>query len=163
VCLRYRDWKIQRVHKVRERFKLFITQELQIIQISYTCHFEEKLWNYCLCLERKSGHPGVSEKDAERVRETFTRSPKKSVRRVSRELQQTNFQSFSSKWHAYDVCIICSSCAINNLKSSRTLCTRCIYEEVLWFWQISTFSGPLIWNSVFFFWYTEGPPVRMYA
>jgi hypothetical protein len=35
--------KIQRVHKVREHFKLFIVQELQIIQTSYTCHFEEKL------------------------------------------------------------------------------------------------------------------------
>jgi hypothetical protein len=34
--------EIQRVHKVREHFKLFIVQELQIIQISYTCHFEEK-------------------------------------------------------------------------------------------------------------------------
>jgi hypothetical protein len=34
---------IQRVHKVRKHFKLFIAQELQIIQISYTCHFEEKL------------------------------------------------------------------------------------------------------------------------
>jgi hypothetical protein len=36
-------WTIQRVHKVREHFKLFIAQELQIIQTSYTCHFEEKL------------------------------------------------------------------------------------------------------------------------
>jgi hypothetical protein len=36
---------------------------------------------------RKSGRPGVSEENAERVRETFTRSPKKSVHRVSRELQ----------------------------------------------------------------------------
>jgi hypothetical protein len=34
---------IQRVHKVREHFKLFIAQELQIIQTSYTCHSEEKL------------------------------------------------------------------------------------------------------------------------
>jgi hypothetical protein len=34
---------IQRVHKVREHFKFFIAQELQIIQTSYTCHFEEKL------------------------------------------------------------------------------------------------------------------------
>jgi hypothetical protein len=34
---------IQRVHKVREHFKLFIAQELQFIQTSYTCHFEEKL------------------------------------------------------------------------------------------------------------------------
>jgi hypothetical protein len=39
-----------------------------------------------LCPEKKSGRPGVSEEDAERVRETFTRSPKKSVRRVSHEL-----------------------------------------------------------------------------
>jgi hypothetical protein len=41
----------------------------------------------CLCPEKKSGRPGVSEEDAERVRETFTGSPKKSGRRVSRELQ----------------------------------------------------------------------------
>jgi hypothetical protein len=34
---------MQRVHKVREHFKLFIAQELQIIQTTYTCHFEEKL------------------------------------------------------------------------------------------------------------------------
>jgi hypothetical protein len=34
---------VQRVHKVREHFKLFIAQELQIIQTSYACHFEEKL------------------------------------------------------------------------------------------------------------------------
>jgi hypothetical protein len=39
--------------------------------------------------------------------------------------EYTNFQSFSSKWHVYDVCILCSSCAINNLKCSPTLCTRC--------------------------------------
>jgi hypothetical protein len=42
--------------------------------------------------------------------------------------EHTNFQSFSSKWHVYDVWIICSSCAINNLKCSRTLCTRCMYN-----------------------------------
>jgi hypothetical protein len=41
----------------------------------------------CLCAKKKIGCPGVSEEDAERVREIFTRSPKKSVRRVSRELQ----------------------------------------------------------------------------
>jgi hypothetical protein len=34
---------IQRVHKAREHIKLFIAQELHIIQTSYTCHFEEKL------------------------------------------------------------------------------------------------------------------------
>jgi hypothetical protein len=34
---------VQHVHKVREHFKLFIAQELQIIQTSYTCHSEEKL------------------------------------------------------------------------------------------------------------------------
>jgi hypothetical protein len=34
---------VQRVHKFREHFKLFIAQEVQIIQTSYTCHFEEKL------------------------------------------------------------------------------------------------------------------------
>jgi hypothetical protein len=34
---------IQHVHKGWEHFKLFIAQELQIIQTSYTCHFEEKL------------------------------------------------------------------------------------------------------------------------
>jgi hypothetical protein len=33
----------------------------------------------CLCPEKESGRPGVSEEDAELVRETFTRSPKKSV------------------------------------------------------------------------------------
>jgi hypothetical protein len=36
-------WTLQCVHKVREHFKLFIAQELQIIHISHTCHFEEKL------------------------------------------------------------------------------------------------------------------------
>jgi hypothetical protein len=35
--------EIQHVHKVREHFKLFIAQELQIIQTSYTFHLEEKL------------------------------------------------------------------------------------------------------------------------
>jgi hypothetical protein len=38
-----------------------------------------------LCPEKKSGCRGVSEEDAERVRETFTRSPKKSLRQASRE------------------------------------------------------------------------------
>jgi hypothetical protein len=55
----------------------------------------------CLCPEKKSGRPGVSEEDAERVRETFTRSlpsaeslmvPTSKVYEV-----KTNFQSFSSK------------------------------------------------------------------
>jgi hypothetical protein len=41
----------------------------------------------CLCPEKKSVRPGVSEEDAERVRETFTRSPKKLVGRESRELR----------------------------------------------------------------------------
>jgi hypothetical protein len=31
----------------------------------------------CLCPEKNSGRPGVSEEDAKRVRETFTRSQKK--------------------------------------------------------------------------------------
>jgi hypothetical protein len=34
---------IQHVHQVREHFKLFIAQELQIKETPYTCHFEEKL------------------------------------------------------------------------------------------------------------------------
>jgi hypothetical protein len=37
-------YNIQCVHIVREHFKLLIAQELQIIQTSHTCHFEEKLW-----------------------------------------------------------------------------------------------------------------------
>jgi hypothetical protein len=47
--------QIQRVHKVREHFKLFIAQELQIIQTSYTCHFEEKLklWLQVACAQKR--------------------------------------------------------------------------------------------------------------
>jgi hypothetical protein len=36
---------MQRVHNVREHLKLFIAQELQIIQKWSTCYFEEKLWS----------------------------------------------------------------------------------------------------------------------
>jgi hypothetical protein len=42
---------------------------------------------------------------------------------------RTDFQSFSLKWQLYDIFIICSSCAINNLKCSRTLCTPCTCLE----------------------------------
>jgi thioredoxin-related protein len=45
--VRHSPVTIQRVHKIREYFKLFIAQELQIMQTSYTCHFEEKL---CTCV-----------------------------------------------------------------------------------------------------------------
>lgn len=43
----------------------------------------------CICDQRKghSGRPSVSEEVVDRVRQTFLRSPKKSTRRCSRELQ----------------------------------------------------------------------------
>lgn len=41
----------------------------------------------CLCKGKSTGRPRVGEETVERVRETFTRSPKKSVRKASRELQ----------------------------------------------------------------------------
>lgn len=41
----------------------------------------------CLCKGKSTGRPSVSEGTVERVRESFTRSPKKSVRKDSRELQ----------------------------------------------------------------------------
>lgn len=40
----------------------------------------------CLCKGKSTGRPKVSEETVERVRESFTRSPKKSVRKASREL-----------------------------------------------------------------------------
>lgn len=41
----------------------------------------------CLCKRKSTGRPRVSEEDVERVRESFTRSPKKSVRKAGRELE----------------------------------------------------------------------------
>jgi len=41
----------------------------------------------CLCKGKSSGRPPVSEETVERVRETFTRSPRKSTTRASLELQ----------------------------------------------------------------------------
>src|SRR5215469_14398781 len=41
----------------------------------------------CLCKGKTSGTPSVSEETVERVRETFTRSPRKSTTRASLELQ----------------------------------------------------------------------------
>jgi hypothetical protein len=38
---------IQRVHNVREHFKLFIAQEVQIIQTSYTCPFWREILKVC--------------------------------------------------------------------------------------------------------------------
>ena len=43
--------------------------------------------NGCLCKGKSSGRPPVSEETVERVRETFTRSPRKSTTRASLELQ----------------------------------------------------------------------------
>lgn len=40
----------------------------------------------CLCKGKSTGRPRVSEESVERVRESFTRSPRKSVRKASREL-----------------------------------------------------------------------------
>jgi hypothetical protein len=37
----------------------------------------------CLCPRKRSGRPGVREENVQRVRETFGRSPKKSLRRAS--------------------------------------------------------------------------------
>jgi hypothetical protein len=53
-----------------------------------------------LCPEKKSGRPGVSEEDAELERETFMRSPKKSVTygsHIESLWVKINFQNFSSK------------------------------------------------------------------
>ena len=41
----------------------------------------------CLCEGKSSGRPPLSEETVERVRETFTRSPRKSTTRASLELQ----------------------------------------------------------------------------
>ena len=43
--------------------------------------------NGCLCKGKSSGRPTVSEETVERVRETFTRSPRKSTTRANLELQ----------------------------------------------------------------------------
>jgi hypothetical protein len=132
-------------------------------QFTYNWH-KKFVATGCLCPEKKSGSPGVSEEDAERVRETFTRSPKKSVRRASHNFL-TNFQSFSSKWHVYDVCIICSSCAINNLKCSRTLCTRytsvTTYVFVLW-WLIKH-RGTIIYSALKAQWLLYLPPALTFT
>lgn len=40
----------------------------------------------CLCKGKSSGRPGVSAEKVERIREAFARSPQKSTRRASREL-----------------------------------------------------------------------------
>ena len=49
-------------------------------------------WNHqfeqigCLCKGKSSGRPSVSEENMRRIQEGFERSPRKSTRRVSREL-----------------------------------------------------------------------------
>jgi len=49
-------------------------------------------WNHqfeqigCLCKGKSSGRPRVSEENVRRIQESFERSPRKSTRRVSREL-----------------------------------------------------------------------------
>ncbi|PSN44358.1 hypothetical protein C0J52_19621, partial [Blattella germanica] len=40
----------------------------------------------CLCIGKSVGRPRVSEENVQRVRDAFVRSPKKSVRKASREL-----------------------------------------------------------------------------
>lgn len=40
----------------------------------------------CLCPKKRSGRPAVNEETVNRVRETFVRSPRKSIRRASQEL-----------------------------------------------------------------------------
>ena len=40
----------------------------------------------CLCKGKSSGRPSVSEENVRRIQESFERSPRKSTRRVSREL-----------------------------------------------------------------------------
>ena len=51
------------------------------------CHlnhqFEQK---GCLCKGKSSGLPRVSEENVRRIKESFERSPSKSIRRASREL-----------------------------------------------------------------------------
>ena len=44
----------------------------------------------CLCKEKSAGWPRVSKESVERVRQSFLRSPKKSVRRASRELEMSS-------------------------------------------------------------------------
>jgi len=49
-------------------------------------------WNHqfeqisCLCKGKRSGRPRVSEENVGRIQESFERSPRKSIRRASREL-----------------------------------------------------------------------------
>ena len=51
--------------------------------------YEQFPYRGCICHQGKgrAGRPSVTEETVDRVRETFTRSPRKSVRRASRELK----------------------------------------------------------------------------
>lgn len=51
--------------------------------------YEQFRYRGCICHQGKgrAGRPSVTEETVDRVRETFTRSPRKSVRRASRELK----------------------------------------------------------------------------
>lgn len=41
----------------------------------------------CLCVKQKSGRPGISARNIERVKEAFTTSPRKSIRIAALELE----------------------------------------------------------------------------
>ncbi|PNF19921.1 hypothetical protein B7P43_G11719 [Cryptotermes secundus] len=66
----------------RVRFQKEVTHENNIRR-----WYRQFVVSGCLCKGKSSGRPRVPRADVERVRETYQRSPKKSLRRESRELQ----------------------------------------------------------------------------
>jgi transposase len=49
----------------------------------------------CLCSAKRTGRPGPSPETVDHVRESFTRSPQKSTRRASRELEMSHVTGVS--------------------------------------------------------------------
>jgi len=57
---------------------------------SIRCWYQQFQTTGCLCKGKSAGRPGVSEENVERVRQSFLRGPKKSVRRASCELEMSS-------------------------------------------------------------------------
>jgi hypothetical protein len=49
----------------------------------------------CMCKKKSSGRPRVSDEAVQQVEATFSRSPRKSVRKGSREIKKTKLRGFS--------------------------------------------------------------------
>jgi len=75
--------KVSRQLLCRVRFVFVSTFNLQQGICRWNHQFEQK---GCLCKGKSAGLPHVSEENVRRVQESFERSPRKSTRRVSREL-----------------------------------------------------------------------------